>query len=243
MKKFCLVLSILFTIHSFAQEKVLLRLKFDKGDTYTSNIKTYQKIGDKAETNMVMFFIMEVLGVENGVYDIKATFPQIIMDVTAEGKTVHYDSRQNEAEMDEMAKSMHDRMKSVTETTINLKINERGETLSAKVFGEEEEFNYQDTGNSITYPLEEVSIGSTWKETKGTAGLDVNYEYEVTSIDSDKVGIKLTGTMAGLEGTSLNGSGFVNRANGSLESFTMDMVMDMFGQKMETKVNAITEKK
>lgn len=241
MKKLVFILLLLITTISTAQEAVLLRLNYEKGDVYTSKIATKMDVANKVKTDMTIELVTEVLSIEDDVYTIKANFERVTMIASGEGKSMNYDSNQKESDMDEESKKMHERMKPMTDAVISMKVDKKGNVLSAEVIEGGEDYQYQDTGSFISFPEEKVTVDSTWKVKKDVSGIPVTYEYKVISIKEDKVEIEMIGAMDGLE-TQISGKGFVERKSGNMNPMHIKMVMDMFGQKMITDINSITIK-
>lgn len=245
MKKVILILLLSLSAIGFSQEKALLRLNYEKGDVFVSKLNTTMVMGDKMNTNLNIDFIMEVLNVKGNVYDIKATFPHVTMDMSAEGKTMKYDSNVKEENMDELSKGMHQKMKPMIDAVVNMKIDKRGNILSSEVVEGGEDYIHEDKGSTIAYPEKAVVLGTTWTETKESAGggVPVTYTYKVTSITKDKVGIDIMGLMEGFDDTMIKGTGSINRVTGNLNPMDIEILMDMFGQKMITKANCSTTKR
>ena len=242
MKKLLTIFLFLITVSISAQEKVLLRFNYEKGEVFETRINTAMEITDKVNTDMVMYMLMEILESNDDSYTTKVTFPRVTMDMEGEGKKMNYDSDMKEEDMDEEAKKMHERMGSITETIVHIEMSNRGEILNTKVIEAEEGYEYNDVGSSIVFPEEPVSVGTKWDSTKEVSGFPMKYEYTITSIDAEKVGFDVTGTMDGIP-TEVSGNGFIRRDNGLLNPMDITMIMDMFGQKMITKMSCVSTKK
>ncbi len=103
-KKIIALLLFVSTI-TLAQEKVLLRLNYEKGDSYTMTMKMAQEMGmGEMTNNMDIQIEYDVTGVSDDTYESSAKITKMVMDMKQGGVNVSYDSTKKDEELDEIGK-------------------------------------------------------------------------------------------------------------------------------------------
>lgn len=244
MKKIAIALLLLVSTITFGQEKVLLRLNYEKGDVYEVNASVNQDMGGLMKMGINMSMQLKVTDVKEETYITEASFNGVKMDMETMGQKMKYDSNMKESEMDDFAKSAHGEMKELLETRIAFEYDKLGKIIEASLLSKKGNAkDFEDNMNSMVLPKEAVQVGSKWSEERSTkAGLKMNYEYEVTEITKDKVEVKVTGTISG-EKDAISGVGSIDRKTGNMIKMDMDLIITVQGQKVNSKVIVTTTKK
>lgn len=244
MKKILVAFVMLISALSFSQEKVLLRLNYQKGDVYQVALKMNQDMGEMMKLDIQMVMEMKVTEVKEESFMTEASFKNVKMDMNAMGQQMKYDSNMKESEMDAFAQGAHSSMKDLLSTLIAFEYDKRGNVINTKVIsGNGNVKDFQDNFSSMVLPEEEVTVGSTWSAMKSTKeGSKMDYVYEVTAINSDNVEVKVSGSISGEE-NAISGKGTINRETGNMKDMDMDLIIKVQGQKVNSKVLMTTTKK
>ena len=231
-----LVLLFVSTI-TLAQEKVLLRLNYEKGESYTMDMKMNQVMGAGLMTNkMNIVMNQKITSVTGDSYNATVKFDRMTMDMSQGGMNVSYDSSKKESELDEAGKVMKTRMDPTLKTIISMKGNNLGEVLESKA-----EPNIPGAGDyanesSVVYPKHKVAVGDTWTMTKSKNGLDMNFEYKVKSIEANNVVLEIGGKVAGIGAGDIKGSMNIDRKSGVPVKSNIDMTIKVQGQDLITNM-------
>ncbi|WP_299104844.1 DUF6263 family protein [uncultured Tenacibaculum sp.] len=187
---------------------------------------------------------MKVTGFENDYYSTEMKFTHATIDMMAQGKTIKYDSNVKEEDMNPFAKGAHVKMKPLLESVMGFTYDKLGEVKETKVIsGTASADAFKENSNGIMYPKEAVEVGTAWKESKTTGeGVKMNYEYKITAIDNDKVTIGISGTISEVGAGTLTGTAYIERKTGNVSNLTIDMNMDIMGQKMKQVLTMTTTK-
>lgn len=243
MKKILVTLLLFIVTISFAQEKVLLRLNYEKGDVYQVNASIKQNMGELMNMDINMKMDLKITDVVDYGYITEASFKNVKMDMNAMGQNMKYDSDMKESEMDAFAKGAHLEMKELLKTLIAFQYDKLGKILKAKIItGKGNVKDFEESMNSMVLPEEPVVIGSIWKTSKSTkSGEKLDYIYEVTEINPDDVIVKVSGSVSGEENT-ISGKGIIDRKTGNMSNLDMDLIIKVKGQKINSKVVMTTTK-
>jgi len=239
MKKIFTVLAIAVTLISTAQESVLLRMNYNKGDQYLVAMKMEQA----GTMSMNIDMSLDIKDVHDTIFDVEMAIKAVKMDVSQGGQTMSFDSSQSEEEMDQMGKMMKAKFDPMMAAKIMTKMTARAETIEISVEPEVAGMD-QFTKNSgnIVYPKNAVKVGDSWTVNKLDNGMDMTMVYTVKSIDKDVVSIAVSGTIELLAEGTISGNLEIDRATGNVNYSTMDMDMTSGSQKINMKI-AMTSKK
>lgn len=243
MKKILTLLVFAITFSTVAQEEVLLRLNYKKGDTYLFKVNMEQDMG-MMQMTMNMNMQTDVTDASEDAIETKNKFVKITMEMNAMGEKMKYDSDDKEEDMDEFGKGMHSKMKDLKDVEIAMTYDKLG-NIKAKDLkdGQEAVANlFKENSSSFVLPKEAVKVGSSWTFQKESKGMTNKYKYTVKEIKEDTVLIDVTGEVTGEgEGTS-KGTGVIERATGLLLNMELDMDMKVKGMDVEGKMKFTTEK-
>ncbi|TDQ29879.1 DUF6263 family protein [Tenacibaculum caenipelagi] len=236
-KKIIALLLFVSTI-TLAQEKVLLRLNYEKGDSYTMNMKMAQVMGMGVMTNdMNIQMKYDITNVSDDTYESTAKYTKMAMDMKQGAMQVSYDSTKKEEELDDTGKMMKSQMKPMLEATIFMKGDRMGTILETKA-----EPNFQgaekitDQSNSVVYPENAVAVGDTWTMNKNKDGMSLDFTYKVKSISSKNVLLDVSGKVSGVADGNITGSIDIDRKSGILTESKINMTMKIQGQDLTTNM-------
>lgn len=234
MKKLLILFVIAFTVNINAQESVLLRLKYKKGDVYkvemSQNISSPQMVLD-----MKMSSRLSIINVEGDVYNSESKFTKVVVDLMQGANTMSYDSSKSDDELDQMGLIMKSQMSPMLEAVISIKGNNLGKVLEAKT-----SVNFQGSENlgqsNVIYPQKAVRVGDTFKMEQSAQGLTMTMTFTVKSISSKKVVLSLVSSdIAEVKGTMT-----IDRNSGTVLSSEITTTVE--AQGMTTKVTSTTTK-
>lgn len=242
MKKLFSILFVAVSMTMIAQESALLRLNYEKGDKFLTQMNMKQDMGI-AKTDMMMDMVTNVKDIVNNIYKLEMSFDKAVMDVSQMGISIQYDSSMKEEEMNPKAKAMHNRMKPMFEMIIGMDATKLGKLSNVKfIKGQGDIEQVMQNSNSIIFPEEAVKVGSTWKQDASTNGMKLVYNYTVTKITTDTVSLKIDGSVSELATGTITGNSEIDRKTGVPTNTTMTMDLDMMGQKMKTDMNVTMKK-
>ena len=227
-----------------AQEKVLLRLNYEKGDSYTMNMKMAQVMGVGVMTNdMNIKMQYDITNVSKDTYESKAKFTKVTMDMKQGAMQMSYDSTKKDEELDDAGRMMKSQMGPMLEATIFMKGDRLGKVLETKV-----EPNVQGAGkfsnqsSNVIYPEKEVAVGDTWTMTKNNEGMNLNFIYKVKSITAKNVLLDVSGKVTGVGEGDITGEMEINRKSGVPVESKINMAMKIQGQDLTTSMTVNFDK-
>lgn len=243
MKKILVALILCTSTIVFAQEKVLLRVNQEVGDTYDVKMRMTQDMGDLMKMEIGMDMTIEVTDLKNGNTISEAQFSRATMAMDYLGQSMEYDSNMEESEMDEFGKGAHAEMKKLLESVMLIENDNLGNVIKTEIkSGNADISAFKDNMSGMIYPEEAVGVGSTWTATKQQQDMRIESTYEVVAITDDTVTVKITGEMIGVEGT-LKGQSFIDRATGNVTKSEVAMTFEVEGQTVESNVVLTSTKK
>ncbi|WP_348717480.1 DUF6263 family protein [Tenacibaculum sp. 190130A14a] len=244
MKKIALLLLLTMSIVGMAQEKVLLRLNYEKGDVYETKMHMKQDLAGMMDLDIVMNMNMKINAIEGGLYNTEMKISHVTMNMTSQGNTMKYDSNDKEEDMNRFAKGAHSKMKPILTSSMEFTYDKLADVKDVKLIsGTASIDSFKENSNTIVYPKEAVELGTSWKESKTTSqGVKLNYEYKVTSIDANKVVLTITGTISEIGTGDFNGKASVDRKTGNVSEMNVDMNMNVMGQKIKQNISMTTTK-
>jgi len=244
MKKVLLALLLCVSILGFSQDKVLLRLNYEKGDNYEIKTVMNQDMGELMDMGISMTMNLSVTNVEDDNIVTEATFSKIKMTMDYMGQSMVYDSTMDESEMDEFAKGAHSEMKKLMETVMIIENDKLGNIKDTEIkTGLADVSSFKDNMSGMVYPEEAVEVGSKWSASKEQKGMSIESTYEVTSITEDTVEIKVTGTIAGASEGTLNGKSSIEIKTGNVIKSEVNMTFSIEGQEVKSDVVITSVKK
>ena len=216
MKKVLIALLVITSITTTAQESVLLRLNYTKGDSFLVTTESNQNMGSQGGMNMKMTMGMIVADVVEDNIKTESQITSIVMDMMQGGMTMSYDSNKNDEELDQMGQMLKSQfapmMKSVIYNTLDSQGNVIDTKLDPAIPGMEQMTNR--AMSTINYPKEKVSVGSSWTSENENQGMKMTTKYTVSSIADGFVTLDVSGDMSGVGTGTIKGKSTVEISSG-----------------------------
>lgn len=237
MKKLLVLFLVVSSTISLAQESVLLRLNYKKGDKYIMSMNMSQNMGTMMSMNMSMKMSQEITNVTGEEYVSEMKIASMKMDMNQGGMSMNFDSSKSDDELDDAGKMMKSQMGPMLKAVITSKGNNLGEVLSTTV-----EPNTPGTSDltkqssNVVYPKNKVKVGDTWDFKKSDKGMNMNFKYTVKTITSKLVVLDVSGTVDGMADGKISGVMNVNRKSGVPVKSNIKMDMTIQGQPMKTNM-------
>ena len=233
MKKIILLALVITTFTATAQESVLLRLNYNKGDNYLTTVELKQSMGVQGEMNMNMEMNSNVSSADNQAIILESKIGSIVMDMNQGSMAMSYDSNKSVEELDQMGQMMKSQFDPILKATIYNSVDRYGNVLEVKVepsLPRMEQF----TGgqNAINFPEEEVSIGSSWESESENQGMKIVTKYTVTNIADGMISLNIAGDVSGIGTGTLIGKSTVEISSGVQTNATIEMNLSAQGIEM-----------
>tara|TARA_R110002124_G_scaffold199052_1_gene365868 strand:+ start:5725 stop:6459 length:735 start_codon:yes stop_codon:yes gene_type:complete len=243
MKKLLILIVIAFTINTNAQESVLLRLNYKKGDSYEMNMKMSQDMGAAMSMDMGMKMKQNITNVAGDTYMSEMKITQISMDMSQGGMNMSYDSSKSDEELDATGKMMKGQMEPMLQAVITVKGNKIGEIIETTVVPDiPGTSDFAKQSSNIVYPKKVVRVGDTWAINKSDKGMTMNFTYKVKSITKNNVLLDISGVVSGAGEGTITGDIKVERNSGVPLISNINMKIVVQGQDMVTKMTATMTK-
>ena len=215
MKRILIALLVITTLSATAQESVLLRLNYAKGDSYLISVDSKQSTGMQGGMNMKMTMGMIVTEVAAENIKTESQITAVVMDMMQGGMTMSYDSNSDE-ELDQMGQMLKSQFAPMMEAITYATIDHQGNLIDTKqdpvVPGMEQMTNR--AMNIINYPKEKVSVGSSWTSENENQGMKMTTKYTVSSIADGLVTLDVSGDMSGAGTGTIKGKSTVEISTG-----------------------------
>lgn len=239
MKKLFTLVAIAITLISTAQESVLLRMNYNKGDQYlvTMNMEQGEMMSMKIDMSL------DVKDIQDTIFDIDMAIKGIKMDVSQGGQIISFDSSMSDDELDEMGKMMKSKFAPMMLANIMTKTTHRAETIETIIEPEVAGMDqFTNNSGSVVYPKEAVKIDESWTVTKLEKGMDMTMIYTVKSIEKDIVNIEISGTIELLAEGTISGNMEIDKTTGNVNYSIMNMNMNAGGQEINMKISMTSTK-
>ena len=233
MKKGILLTLLMMAFAATAQESVLLRLNYNKGDNYVTSIELKQSMGAQGGMSMTMFMNSNVSSVNDQSIMLESKVESVVINMNQGGMVMDYDSNKSSEELDQMGQMMKSQFDPILKATIYNSVDRYGNVLEVKVepsLPRMEQF----TGgqNAINFPEEEVSIGSSWESESENQGMKIVTKYTVTNIADGMISLNIAGDVSGIGTGTLIGKSTVEISSGVQTNATIEMNLSAQGIEM-----------
>lgn len=216
MKKVLIALLVITSITTTAQESVLLRLNYTKGDSFLVTTESNQNMGSQGGMNMKMTMGMIVTDVVEDNIKTESQITSIVMDMMQGGMTMSYDSNKNDEELDQMGQMLKSQFAPMMEAVIYNTLDYQGNVIDTKldpaIPGMEQMTNR--SMNAINFPKEKVSVGTSWTSENENQGMKMTMNYTVSSISDGFVTLDVSGNMSGAGTGSIKGKSTIDISSG-----------------------------
>ncbi|WBX70302.1 DUF6263 family protein [Tenacibaculum retecalamus] len=245
MKNLLVALLLGVTMVSVAQEKVLLRLNYEKGDVYEMKMEMSQKMGaGLMSMNTKMTMHQEIKVVSDDTYESDMKITNMVINVSQGGQLMSYDSSKKEEELSPTDEVMKAQMAPMMKVLITTKGDNLGKIIETKV-----EPNIPNANNltqqssNVVYPEKAVSVGDTWSMNKDANGMKLNFVYKVNSITAKNVLLDISGNVEGVGTGNIKGTMNIDKKTGVALTSKIEMLMKVQGQDLTTSMNMSITKK
>lgn len=234
MKKVLIALLVITSITTTAQESVLLRLNYTKGDSFLVTTESNQNMGSQGGMNMKMTMGMIVADVVEDNIKTESQITSIVMDMMQGGMTMSYDSNKNDEELDQMGQMLKSQFAPMMESVIYNTLDSQGNVIDTKldpaIPGMEQMTNR--AMSTINYPKEKVSVGSSWTSENENQGMKMTTKYTVSSIADGFVTLDLSGDMSGVGTGTIKGKSTVEISSGMSNNSEIEITIATQGMNI-----------
>ena len=236
MKKVLIALFVITTLSVTAQESVLLRLNYTKGDSFLVTTESNQSMGSQGGMNMKMTMGMIVADVAEENIKTESQITSIVMDMMQGGMTMNYDSNKSDEELDQMGQMLKSQFAPMMEAVVYNTLDYQGNMIDTKfepaIPGIEQMINNR-AMNAINYPKEKVSVGSSWTSENENQGMKMTTKYTVSSISGGVVTLDVSGDMTGAAGTgTIKGKTTIEISSGISKNSETEITMATQGMNI-----------
>ena len=243
MKKVLIALLVITTLSATAQESVLLRLNYTKGDSFLVTTESNQSRGTQGGLNMKMTMGMIVTEVSEDNIKTESQITAVVMDMMQGGMTMSYDSNKKEEELDQMGQIMKSQFDPMMKSTIYTSQDRMGNMIETKVEPSIPGMEQLTTSsNTINYPKEKVTVGSSWTSEENNQGMTMSTTFTVSSIANGVVTLDVSGKVSGAGTGSIKGKTTVDISSGVPTSATLEVTISAQGMDITATTNTTTTK-
>ncbi|WP_155995218.1 hypothetical protein [Tenacibaculum ovolyticum] len=230
IKNLLVFLLLAVTMVCIGQEKVLLRLNYEKGDVYETSIEiTNEKGEDKKNVSTKIVMQYEVKDVSEKEYESAVRIKRIMMNISKGDTIMFFDSSKSSTRLDkkdEIIKAQIDSVLKMNAIT-TIKSDKLGKVKETKTVPNVPGFpDFTKVLNDIIYPVNEVSVGDNWSVIKGDEVVKYNFVYKVVSITSRRVILEVSGKVGGEVTGNIEGTVNINKKSGVLLKSNIDTVIE-----------------
>lgn len=235
MKKLFILFVIAFTVNASAQESVLLRFNYKKGDVYkteiSQNISSPQMVLDMKITTK-----QSIVNVAGDIYNTESKITKVVVDLMQGSNNMSYDSSVADDELDQMGLMLKSQMGPMLKSVVSIKSTNLGKVLESSAtvqFQGSENFGQ----SNVVFPKKPVRVGDTFKMDQTAQGLTLTLIYTVKSISANSVVLALSTSN---DGTEIKGTMTIDKDSGVVLNSKIETTVEAQGVK--TIVKNVTTK-
>jgi len=233
MKRLFLALFVLSTISLSAQESVLLRANYKKGDKYVVTIEQIQNMGLQGGVNMNMTMDMSISEAYKDSIVSITKITSVKMDMMQGGMTMSYDSTKDDAELDEMGKAMKAQVEPMMKSVLITTMDRFGKALSIKTEPANPAMDqFSNQRSSVVFPEEKISVGSTWSSEDENMGMKMKMIFTVAKIENGTVYIDISGDVSGMGEGIIKGKTEIDIRTGIQKLMENEVTVKAMGQEV-----------
>ena len=239
MKRILIALLVITSIAVSAQESVLLRLNYTKGDSYLMTVETKQGMGAQGGLNMKMNMGVIVSEVSGDNVKTESKILSVAVDMMQGGMAMSYDSNKKDEELDQMGQMLKSQFDPMMNSIIYNSYDKLGNITETKVEPSVPGMNQLTEGSgSVIYPNEKISVGSSWSSNKDNQGMKTTTTYTVSQIKDGIVYLDITGNVSGAEGIdgAVKGSSEIEVSTGLAKKTSIEVAIS--NQGMDITINS-----
>ncbi len=256
----------LFTGSVFAQKKIQLKYKLNKGDKYSYNLNLDQDInfeanGQAVSLNQLMNFymIMTIDNAENaGNYKIISTIDRITMNQKIFGMELNYDSGDSSTFTSGMGKQIGDQMNKIIGKKFTTEIDTYGniQSIDMSEISDNKDIsgNINKNAEFTIYPDHKIAVGESWETDSKpltNSSMKIHTKYTLTKVKGKKAFISFESTITSSDKSETNVNGtqtgkmIVNKKTGWILHSEIDQELkidiDQGGMTIPAEVSGSTE--
>jgi len=239
MKRILIALLVITSLAVSAQESVLLRLNYTKGDSYLMTVETKQGMGAQGGVNMKINMGVIVSEVSGDNVKTESKILSVAVDMMQGGMAMSYDSNKKDEELDQMGQMLKSQFDPMMNSIIYNSYDKLGNITETKVEPSVPGMNQLTEGSgSVIYPNEKISVGSSWSSNKGNQGMKTTTTYTVSQIKDGIVYLDITGNVSGAEGVdgAVKGSSEIEVSTGLAKKTSIEVAI--LNQGMDITINS-----
>ena len=239
MKRILIALLVITSIAVSAQESVLLRLNYTKGDSYLMTVESKQGMGAQGGVNMKINMGVIVSEVSGDNVKTESKILSVAIDMMQGGMAMSYDSNKKDEELDQMGQMLKSQFDPMMNSIIYNSYDKLGNITETKVEPSVPGMNQLTEGSgSVIYPNEKISVGSSWSSNKGNQGMKTTTTYTVSQIKDGIVYLDITGNVSGAEGVdgAVKGSSEIEVSTGLAKKTSIEVAI--LNQGMDITINS-----
>ena len=239
MKRILIALLVITSIAVSAQESVLLRLNYTKGDSYLMTVESKQGMGAQGGVNMKINMGVIVSEVSGDNVKTESKILSVAVDMMQGGMAMSYDSNKKDEELDQMGQMLKSQFDPMMNSIIYNSYDKLGNITETKVEPSVPGMNQLTEGSgSVIYPNEKISVGSSWSSNKGNQGMKTTTTYTVSQIKDGIVYLDITGNVSGAEGVdgAVKGSSEIEVSTGLAKKTSIEVAI--LNQGMDITINS-----
>ncbi|MDC0869745.1 DUF6263 family protein [Flavobacteriaceae bacterium] len=239
MKRILIALLVITSIAVSAQESVLLRLNYTKGDSYLMTVESKQGMGAQGGVNMKMNMGVIVSEVSGDNVKTESKILSVAVDMMQGGMAMSYDSNKKDEELDQMGQMLKSQFDPMMNSIIYNSYDKLGNITETKVEPSVPGMNQLTEGSgSVIYPNEKISVGSSWSSNKDNQLMKTTTTYTVSQIKDGIVYLDITGNVSGAEGVdgAVKGSSEIEVSTGLAKKTSIEVAIS--NQGMDITINS-----
>jgi len=238
MKRILIALLVITSIAVSAQESVLLRLNYTKGDSYLMTVESKQGMGAQGGLNMKMNMGVIVSEVSGDNVKTESKILSVAIDMMQGGMAMSYDSNKKDEELDQMGQMLKSQFDPMMNSIIYNSYDKLGNITETKVEPSVPGMNQLTEGSgSVIYPNEKISVGSSWSSNKDNQGMKTTTTYTVSQIKDGVVYLDITGNVSGAAASgSVKGSSEIEVSTGLAKKTSIEVAIS--NQGMDITINS-----
>lgn len=239
MKRILIALLVITSLAVSAQESVLLRLNYTKGDSYLMTVESKQGMGAQGGVNMKMNMGVIVSEVSGDNVKTESKILSVALDMMQGGMAMSYDSNKKDEELDQMGQMLKSQFDPMMNSIIYNSYDKLGNITETKVEPSVPGMNQLTEGSgSVIYPNEKISVGSSWSSNKDNQGTKTTTTYTVSQIKDGIVYLDITGNVSGAEGVdgAVKGSSEIEVSTGLAKKTSIEVAIS--NQGMDITINS-----
>ena len=244
MKKVISLFALLCVVSIHAQT-AKLTYNVKKGDKYQIDLKMKQNMAPIMTMDIGMIMTTETLNVKDGKIENKSMIDRMVMDISAQGEKVSFDSDKDDKDLTDEEKKMKAEIAPAMEMIIYQTMDMSGKVLEQKTVPEmkqADKFLSQNQITAMVYPKDPVKVGSTWSYTQDMSGMKMKANYTVTGITDSAVFADITGSMEGAGEAEVDGKLEIDRSSGMPTKVNMNVSMGASAMGITMSIEMISKK-